>query len=467
MVNIGPVESMVVHGASHCGHLIAQSNISTSATAGVWCPEAGKFASRSCLNLSVVEISSPPDLFRSTSLQKIRDLDYLEEMLWLFEQNFPLYHVLAVEVEGSASVDEWRAGLSAVQRRYPHLSACIRKEPGKRPYFARTEGVAVPLRVEAWTDKLVLPEEMEKELDGSFGDGNGPLVRVKLFHGQERSALLLSAHHSAFDGKSSLLVLQDLLASMAGEDIGEMVEATSLSSLFGETETEPYTKILVDEIVAPKDGLLPNLPKVQVKRLVFSKEETTTLIERAKREGTTVHSALIAALASAGARYSKDWPANAVRCQSPVDVRRLFGVPEAAGVLIPFGFQTFDAESDLPFWVKARAARESLAPILTKEHALNFLNGVKEMVAEEIPARKILELFAASNGHEIMVTNYAGYKLRTDFGRLQVNSVFTGSIGPAQKVSVITVNGRLGMTLVNMNPFPTLLEDAREILFRD
>jgi hypothetical protein len=50
---------------------------------------------------------------------------------------------------------------------------------------------------------------------------------------------------------------------------------------------------------------------------------------------------------------------------------------------------------------------------------------------------------------------------------LQVNSVFTGSIGPAQKVSVITVNGRLGMTLVNMNPFPTLLEDAREILFRD
>jgi hypothetical protein len=419
------------------------------------------------LNLSVVEISSPLDLSRSISPQKIRDLDCFEEMFWLFEQNFPLYHVLAVEVEGATTVDEWRAGLSAVQRRYPHLSACIRKEPGKRPYFARTEGVAVPLRVEAWTDKLVLHEEMEKELEGSFGDGSGPLIRVKLFHGPKRSALLLSVHHSAFDGKTSLLVLQDLLAAMAGEDIGEMVEATSLSSLFGETEPEPYTKILVDEVVAPKDGLLPNLPKVQVNRLVLSREETTTLIERAKKEQTTVHSALVAALASAGARYSKDWPAKAVRCMSPVDVRRIFGVPEAAGVLIPVAFQTFDAESDLPFWVKARAVREALAHGITKEYARDFLKGLKEMVAEEMPARRILELSAASNGHELMVTNYAGYKMRTEFGSLKVISAFTGSVGRAQKVSVITVNGRLGMTLVNMNPFPTLLEDAREILFRD
>jgi NRPS condensation-like uncharacterized protein len=419
------------------------------------------------LNLSVLDTSSSPDLSRLTGPQKIRDLDYLEEMLWLFEQNFPLYHVLAVEVEGSASVDEWRAGLGAVQRRYPHLSACIRKEPGKRPYFARMEGVAVPLRVKSWTNKLVLHEEMAKELDGSFGDGNGPLVRVKLLHGPDRSALLLSAHHSAFDGKSSLLVLQDLLASMAGEDIGEKVEATSLSSLLGETEPEPYTKILVGEAVAPKDGLLPNLPKTQVKRLVLSKEETTTLIERAKKEQTTVHSALVAAFASAGARYSKDWLANAVRCVSPVDVRRLFGVPEAAGVLIPFASLTVDAQSNQPFWAKARAVGEALAPCLTKEYALNSLGTVKAMVAEEIPARKILEIFAASSAHELMVTNYAGYRLRTEFGSLRVISAFTGSVGPAQKVSVITVNGRLGMTLVNMNPFPTLLEDAKEILFRD
>jgi hypothetical protein len=33
-------------------------------------------------------------------------------------------------------------------------------------------------------------------------------------------------------------------------------------------------------------------------------------------------------------------------------------------------------------------------------------------------------------------------------------------------VSVLTVNGRLGMTLVSREVFPRLLEDAREILTR-
>jgi hypothetical protein len=33
-----------------------------------------------------------------------------------------------------------------------------------------------------------------------------------------------------------------------------------------------------------------------------------------------------------------------------------------------------------------------------------------------------------------------------------------------QKVSVLTVDGRLGMTLVARDVFPTLLEDARDIL---
>jgi hypothetical protein len=69
--------------------------------------------------------------------------------------------------------------------------------------------------------------------------------------------------------------------------------------------------------------------------------------------------------------------------------------------------------------------------------------------------------------HELMVTNYAGYRVRSEYGDLTLENLFTGSasVMPGlQKVSVLTVNGRLGMTLVARNVFPTLLEDAREIL---
>lgn len=68
-----------------------------------------------------------------------------------------------------------------------------------------------------------------------------------------------------------------------------------------------------------------------------------------------------------------------------------------------------------------------------------------------------------------MVTNYAGYRARSEYGDLRIENLFTGScsIMPAlQKVSVLTVNGRLGMTLVARDMFPTLLEDAHDILTR-
>jgi hypothetical protein len=69
--------------------------------------------------------------------------------------------------------------------------------------------------------------------------------------------------------------------------------------------------------------------------------------------------------------------------------------------------------------------------------------------------------------HELMVTNYAGYRPRLAYGDLRIEDLFTGSssVMPAlQKVSVLTVNGRLGMTLVARDAFPSLLEDARDIL---
>jgi hypothetical protein len=69
--------------------------------------------------------------------------------------------------------------------------------------------------------------------------------------------------------------------------------------------------------------------------------------------------------------------------------------------------------------------------------------------------------------HELMVTNYAGYRACSEYGLLRLEALFTGSssVMPAlQKVSVLTVNGRLGMTLVARDAFPTLLEDAHKIL---
>jgi hypothetical protein len=97
-----------------------------------------------------------------------------------------------------------------------------------------------------------------------------------------------------------------------------------------------------------------------------------------------------------------------------------------------------------------------------------LLGALSSMVAEEHNARDLY--WSVLNGplvRQLMVTNYAGYRVRTEHGDLKVENLFTGSssiLPTLQKVSVATVNGRLNMTLVAREMFPALLEDAREIL---
>ena len=142
---------------------------------------------------------------QSVNATKLRDLDAFEEFFWLVEQSVNTSHVVVVEVNGSTTIGQWKDGLDAIQSRYPLLSASIVKAPGERPFFEKTRGASMPLRIAPLWDSLVLEEEMEKELQKSFGDGSGPLTRATLFHGRDRSVVMFATHHSSMDGKSHLL----------------------------------------------------------------------------------------------------------------------------------------------------------------------------------------------------------------------------------------------------------------------
>jgi hypothetical protein len=402
---------------------------------------------------------------------KLRDLDAFEEFFWLVEQSAPMFHAVVVEVNGATTIEQWKDALDAIQIRYPLLSASIRKVPGKRPFFEKVSGVLMPLRTAHLTDSLVLEEEMEKELQKSFGDGSGPLTRATLFHASGRSVVMFATHHSSMDGKSHLLLVQDLLASVAGEDLGGPLEVKSgVGQLVGLPAPAEYVKWLEGRFVAPDDGTTVEMPTVRVQRLQLSVEETGVLLERAKEEGTTVHAALVAALTLAGKRHSREWNVGPVRCMSPIDIRKMLRIPNAAGLLISLHHRPVLVPDGASFWDIARTVREDMLPAQTAHGVRQCLGALSSMVAEEHNARDLYSsVLKGPMLHELMVTNYAGYQVRTEYGDLKVENLFTGSpsVSPAlQKVSVITVNRRLGMTLVTRDVFPTLLEDAREILTR-
>jgi hypothetical protein len=402
---------------------------------------------------------------------RLRDLDAFEEFFWLLEQNINVSHAVVVEVKGTTTIAQWQDALDAVQIRYPLLSASIRKIPGRRPFFEKKHGISMPVRMAPLTDSLVLEEEMENELQRSFGDGSGPLTRATLFHGPDRSVVMFATHHSSLDGKSHLLLVQDLLAAVAGEDLGEPLEVQrGLGQLLGLPSPAAYGKALEGGSVAPEEAQRVGMSRVRVRRVQLSVGETEVLLQRAKEEGTTVHAALVAALTLAGKRYSEAWNVGPVRCLSPIDMRKALKIPDAAGLLIAAHHGPVATPEGASFWDIARAVREDMLPVQSGDGARPILGAVSSMVADEHRADDLY--LSVLNGpllHELLVTNYAAYQARTEYGDLKIGNLFTGSPavrGSVQKVSVLTVNGRLGMTLVSQDVFPTLLEDAREILTR-
>ena len=132
---------------------------------------------------------------QSVNATKLRDLDAFEEFFWLVEQSVNVSHAVVVEVKGTTTIAQWQDALETVQVRSPLLSASIRKIPGRRPFFEKMHGTSMPLWMAPLTDSLVLEDEMEKQLQRSFGDGSGPLTRATLFHARDRSVVMFATHH--------------------------------------------------------------------------------------------------------------------------------------------------------------------------------------------------------------------------------------------------------------------------------
>jgi hypothetical protein len=136
---------------------------------------------------------------------------------------------------------------------------------------------------------------------------------------------------------------------------------------------------------------------------------------------------------------------------SPIDMRKTLNIPDAAGMLFSLHHGSVLTPDGALFWDIAITEREDMLPAQNADGARHLLGALSSMIADEVSTRDLY--WSVLNGpqvHELMVTNYAGYRVRTECGNPKIENLFTGSpsIIPAlQKASVLTVNGRLGMTL--------------------
>ncbi|MFI9288333.1 amino acid adenylation domain-containing protein [Streptomyces werraensis] len=142
----------------------------------------------------------------------------------LAEGSFDVYHMqFALHLSGHVDPDRMRAAGQALLERYPNLRSAFLTTDDGEPVQVVPDHVDLPWR---HLDLTGLSEaEQDAALDRALADDRAdqldparpPLIRLALLTcGPQRAKLVLTAHHTLFDGWSSPMVITDLIRLYSG-----------------------------------------------------------------------------------------------------------------------------------------------------------------------------------------------------------------------------------------------------------
>jgi hypothetical protein len=297
------------------------------------------------------------------------------------------------------------------------------------------------------------------------------LMRATVLHDRDRSTLILAADHAAFDGRSLVFIVRDLLRSLAGESLGDPQPISPpQDEFFGLHNQERYTSTLAQatdrtfEARAQDSG-----ERLLLERVWIEPPVTSSIALRARREQTTVHGALTAAILLAGRGQSPQWRDTPIRCASPIDNRATLNAGENLGLLITTGYTELPATFSSGFWDLARQVKRDVSAHHTIAEAALSLAPIRETVSVEQDPNNLV-VVNRQRANTLMVTNCGRLEIPANYGRLQLQSIspFGSSGAPhTQTVCVATLSGLLCMTNVSVEPVASLLEKARNLLISE
>ncbi|MGW1075470.1 phthiocerol/phthiodiolone dimycocerosyl transferase family protein [Streptomyces sp. NPDC002537] len=282
-----------------------------------------------------------------------RPLGPLERWYWIADQISPLNVTARARVTGRAPEGTWRRALDALQARHPLLRVAITcDEDGRDPAFVPVEGRPVPLRrvPDAGSDPAAGTrwehELNDRELVESVDWRTGPLARAVVVSGGDGHGpdgawhdLVLTLPHCVADGTTVLSLIREWIELAAGT--GPATEGTRpvlppVDALLPPRHRGAAGEPLMREQEAADQALMSRLRPGRVEPtefVPFGKRRTRlvhrsldpgqldALVRACRREDTTVHGALAAALVAAVARDAATEGPRPFAIGSPVDFR--------------------------------------------------------------------------------------------------------------------------------------------------
>jgi len=410
-------------------------------------------------------------IFASETL--IRYLGPSETYFWLSNQNSWKHFVVAAQITGETTTASWRTALHAVQRRHPLLRVCIDIDDSGAPFFRLLPELRIPLRIVPGRALQGWEDEMATELSTPFPVGGALLVRAVLFHEPRRATILLAMHHSIGDGLSVALIIRDVVGALSGKPL-EALPVPQPQEELCPPPTIQRTELGSQEPEAPGPPSVPGTllkrdrSLLRVRGLRLPAELSDRLRQRSRREGTTVHGALTAALVLAGRDIHREWRESPVRVVSPVNTRTILGRGDDCALSIIFPIGSYNPTSPVQFWEIARTVRDDLADMRTPSGLSAAFGGFHQLISSKPGIHGIAQFELQVCACEMMISNLGVLPFEADFGDLRLEafwgpSVFVGIEGE-QMIGAATVGGAIHLLHSSYTPIPSLLETTEQVL---
>lgn len=410
-------------------------------------------------------------------------MNYVNRKLGLIENLFEILHDLGAmidvnvaRIEGKITPDIVQQALYFVQKRHPMLQVHIVES--KDGFYFQSEGTPeIPLRVIDKQYEHQWIEIAQNELHQKFPGGNSPLCRVTFIWSSTSngiSEIIATFHHAITDGISCMHFIDDLLTFSqqiaAGEQISKVVTMELLPPLENLLESYLISKNKVEQTQEkPAQEILPKLiiekeapvsdRRTQLVPRILSKEMTLLLINRCKKEQTTVHSALCAAMLLGAAKIvGTDIPIK-LSCGSSVNLRK-YCKPEIKddymACLISLVEEIHSIEKNTMFWDLARECKSKVSQSLSLcvPHQRVSKRDLLTTINKHLLTQKSEQNMGRSS--MIHISNRGKFNFAEEYGRFKLKELYfaTGQhlVGTCFWLGVLTFHEQLFCTFTHVIP---------------
>jgi len=335
-----------------------------------------------------------------------RALSPLERWYWICDQVSPLNVIAHARLHGPATQESLTLGLEALQRRHPLLCVLIATDLGdSSPRFAPAEASPIPLRhVQAdSSDDTWEREVREHEINVSVDWRRGPLARALVVSAGDRHDLVLTLPHCISDGTTVLTLMQQWIELAAGFDAG--TDSASASPPRQPVRPAPENllpararglqgaaRIIAQQLRDQGTVAVRRPHRLQASRPVpfaqrrtrwvrrsLSGSQLSALAEACRRERTTVHGALAAAIVSAVAKDAGTGPGR-FTIGSPIDIRPDLEPPVSqleVGTYVATVPSVVPWQPGAPLWPMARMISRDVARRRRRGEPMSSVNLIR------------------------------------------------------------------------------------------